>query len=165
MTNPLQQFIFVLLEPPSPVQVEALLDGCADATVEVGPESAWVAFDREAPSLVDAIVSGVRDLTVARIRPAYVRVDDDLVTADIVALRSGRTRGNVVKLAARQDFPAQVAPRVYSWGEVAVWLNVHFGHTWADTALTMHAVNLALELRALMPRIERGSGIRAVLWS
>jgi hypothetical protein len=174
MTNPLQQFIFVLAEPPHPENVEDLMGACDDASVEVGPTLSWVAFDREAPSLVDGIVSAVRNLTTAGLEPVYVRADDDLVTVEVVTRRVSGTRVSgtpemVLNWAARQDFPAPVEPHpqrpVYSWSQVAGWLEVHFGQTWADTALTMRAVNLAIELRAIMPRIERGSGIRAVFWS
>src|SRR5581483_4018944 len=100
--------------------------------------------------------------------------DDDLVTVEVVAQRLSGSRVSgtpemVVKWAAGQDFPAPVEPHpqraVYSWSQVAGWLEVHFGQTWPDTALTMRAVNLAIELRAIMPHVERGSGIRAVLWS
>ena len=98
--------------------------------------------------------------------------------ADRPALSVG---GLLVEALARQDFTAlagcldpdarlrALLPRgpieITGRDQVAGWLEVHFGQTWADTALTMRAVNLAIELRAIMPRIERGSGIRAVLWS
>jgi hypothetical protein len=174
MTNRVRQFIFVLAEPPHQDSVDLLMGACDDAAVEVGSTLSWVAFDREAPSLVDAMVSAVRDLAAAGLDPAYARQDDDLVTVEVVAQRlddtrvSG-TRETVLTWAARQDFPAPVEPHpqraVYSWAQVAGWVEVHFGQTWADTALTMRAVNLAIELRALMPQVERGSGIRAVLWS
>lgn len=185
MTKAIYQFLIVPAEPPHPDAVDVLMGACDDVTVEVSRERCWVAFDRVAPSLVDAIVSGVRDVAAAGISPVRVRLDDDLVTLDVVAQRVGAAGPggcsgpegaggsgkpeNVLNWAARQDFPAPVDPHpqraLYSWRAVAGWIGVHFGQTWPDAVLTMRAVDLALELRTLMPRIERGSGIRAVLWS
>src|SRR5438552_4953016 len=63
----LRQFVLVVAGEPTEEQIELLLNGSDDACIETDPPSgeAWISFDREAPSLVDAIVTGVRDLRCA----------------------------------------------------------------------------------------------------
>ncbi len=169
----LRQFVLVVLHEPTEEQIEALLSRSDDASIEIYPPSgeAWIAFDREAPSLVDAIVTGVRDLHCAGIEASRVREDDDVVTLGVIAQRAGRSetavRGWADGVAGPGGFPAPVVehPRrpCYLWSEVAPWLHVHFGHEWPEVAVTLRAVNLALELRALAPAVERMAAIRSLL--
>src|SRR5690348_18293750 len=67
----LRQFVLVVPGEPTDEQIEVLLNGNDDTCIETDPPSgeAWIAFDREAPSLVDAIVTGVRDLHCAGLEP------------------------------------------------------------------------------------------------
>ena len=170
----LRQFRFSVAVPPTDDQVELLLDRADDASVEVIPnESAvWVAFDREGPTLVDAIVSAVRDLDVVGIVPIEVAEDDDVVSLAVVAQRIGRRPDAVRRWAAGETgpggFPAAVIshpqPVGYRWSEVSPWLTLHYGVPVVDPADTLTAINLALRLRSMIPRIERMSAIRALLW-
>src|SRR5690349_11982643 len=133
----LRQFVLVVVGEPTEEQVELLLSGSDDACIETDPPSgeAWITFDREAPSLVDAIVTGVRDLRCAGLEPSWVRADDDVVSLGVIAQRISRSE-TVVRGWAEGDtgpggFPAPVAahPRrpCYSWQEVVPWLRVHCG--------------------------------------
>ena len=80
-----------------------LFDRADDLSVEVVPAEglAWVAFDRVAPTLVDAVVSGVRDLDAAGVGIDRA-VDDDPLRhsrgdrgADRAAGRGGARLGRV----------------------------------------------------------------------
>jgi len=77
-------------------RLDALVEaGCDDATFSTKGELSFAEFDREAPSLVDAIASaiasveGVNGIEVLRVDP------DDLVWASEIAQRTGRTRASV----------------------------------------------------------------------
>jgi hypothetical protein len=169
----LRQFVLVVAEPPGEESIEMLLSRCDDASVECWPEAGevWVAFDREAPTLVDAIVSGVRDLDYAGIPAGRVREDDDVVTLGVIAQRVGRAEETVRRWASGEAgpgrFPAPVVehPRrpCYVWSEVAPWLHVHFGYEAPDATLALRAVNLVLELRSLAPTVERIAALRSLL--
>jgi hypothetical protein len=169
----LVQFVVALGGLPSDDQIGRLLERSEDATVEVHPPSgaAWVAFDREAPTLVDAIVASVHDLENAGLAPTEVHEDDDLVTLGLIAQRTGRAEQVVRRWAAGDTgpggFPAPIVdhPRrpCYLWSDVAPWLQVHFGLDQPDVTATLRAVDLALELRSLGPEVERMAAIRSLL--
>lgn len=109
---------------PSDVELGWLFARCADLSVEASPrrQRTRVSVDRVALSLVDAVVSAVRDLEMVGLPPAVVVVDDDdLVTDDV-----------------RVTDEAGMDP-------------------------TLTAINLALRLRALAPRVERLRTIRSLI--
>jgi hypothetical protein len=59
-------------------QADALFAaGCEDGTPASCDGSAWVHFDREAPSLEDAIRSAVAQVQAAGLRPSRVELDAD----------------------------------------------------------------------------------------
>jgi hypothetical protein len=104
--------------------------GCDDALFSVSGGVYEVEFDREAGSLEDAVATAIRDVRNARIGSRVVRVlPDDLVNANTIAERSGKTR-QAVGLWRRgergQGFPpprAKVGESpVWSWVKVAEWL-------------------------------------------
>jgi hypothetical protein len=171
----LTQFVLVVLDPPTEGQVERLLDRGDDTCVEWNAVDgeAWVAFDREAPTLMDAIVSGVRDLHHVGLEPIGVREDDDIVSLGVIAQRIGRPESAVRRWAEGDSgpggFPVPLFdhPRrpCYRWSEVLPWLSVHFGHKGDGAAATLRAVNLALELRSLAPEVERMAALRTLLTS
>jgi hypothetical protein len=169
----LRQFLLVAAELPGEESIEILLSRCDDASVECWPEAGevWVAFDREAPTLVDAIVSGVRDLDYAGIPAELIREDDDVVTLGVIAQRVGRAEETVRRWARGEagpgQFPAAVVehPRrpCYLWSEVVPWLHVHFGYETPDLTRALRAANLVLQLRALAPGVERFAALRSLL--
>lgn len=169
----LRQFVLVVPGEPTGEQIEFLLNANDDACIETDPPSgeAWISFDREAPSLVDAIVTGVRDLHCAGLEPVGVRDDDDVVSLGVIAQRVGRSetavRGWADGLTGPGGFPAPIVEHerrpCYQWSEVAPWLKVHFGHEAPDTTAILRAINLALELRALAPDVDRMAAIRLLL--
>ncbi|GAA1806103.1 hypothetical protein GCM10009682_29920 [Luedemannella flava] len=124
----------------------------------------WVR--RVAPSTLDAMLAAIRDLDLAGAPPVGA-VDEDLVTVDDIAARLGRSR-TAVRLWAtvspgRGRFPAPAAagpPATYRWAEVAEWLRVWLGLTVPGHEPVVTAVDLALRLRALAPRLPRIGVIR-----
>lgn len=113
----------------------------------------YAEFDREAPTLREAVISAMRavrstGLTVDRVEP------EDLVTASEIAERSGKSREMVRLLiaGARGDgtFPAPVSHlrdrnRLWRWTDVAAWLETPEGEEMRD-AIFVAAINAALEL-------------------
>lgn len=120
----------------------------------------YVAVTREAPRLLDAIVSAVRDAVEAGLRPVAIG-DEDLVTLGQIAERCGRTHESVRLLAAGRrgpgGFPTAVGSAktsLYSWVEVSDWFAESLGvvvqpHD-ADARLLAAASHI-LRARALVP--------------
>lgn len=168
----LQQFVLVVERSPNVDQLRELHAACRDLTVEwVRPGGADVAFDRDAPTLVDAIVSGVRDLEAVGLSASRVREDDDPVTLAVIAARVGRSREAVrlwsVGRTGPGGFPAPVAggpgTEFYRWSHVAPWLRDRMGFPLPDPEPVLAAVNLALQLRAIAPRVSRMDAVRSLL--
>lgn len=138
-------------------QLDALFEaGCDDATFSSKGDLTFAAFDREAPSLLDAVLSAIAD--VESVAPLEVlRVDpDELVWASEIAERTGRTRQSVDQLVKGKrgpgGFPAPAthATRnpLWRWSEVEAWFAAYEGRE-ADTerSLVLGAINGALQAR------------------
>ncbi|MDT4986403.1 MAG: hypothetical protein QOI74_497 [Micromonosporaceae bacterium] len=168
----LQQFRLVVDQPVDQDTATALAQRCDDVTIERLPPrpGALITFDREAPSLVDAILSAVRDLDAVGLPAARVRDDDDLVTLAIIAERVGRSREAVrlwsVGRTGPGGFPSPVdalSVAYYRWSQVAPWLRDRMGMPVPDPEPVLAAVNLALQLRAMAPRLSRMDAVRALI--
>lgn len=167
----LRQFRLTVAGPLDDERADLLFDRAGDLSVEVVPAGglAWVAFDRFAPTLVDAVVSGVRDLDAAGVGIDRAVDDDPLVTLEVIAARIGRPV-EVVRGWTGNGFPAPVRdhPRrpVHRWPDVSAWLDRQRMPPAADgdVEATLEAVTLALRLRALAPRLERMPPIRSLLY-
>jgi len=104
---------------------------CDDALFSVSGGVYEVEFDREAPSFREAVLSAISDVNRAGIGSRVVRVvPDDLVNANTIAERSGKSRQAVRfwYLGERgEGFPAPRAivgkSPVWSWVSVARWLH------------------------------------------
>jgi len=104
--------------------------GCGDAGVESGPYGTVIDFDREAPSLAQAIASAVRDIEkVPGLRAVGVRCDNMVTLLDI-ANRTGVTREAVRLWAAGErgpgGFPKPVlittgGEKIWDWEQVSRW--------------------------------------------
>lgn len=137
--------------------LDALFEaGCDDATISHKGDLLFAEFDREADSLLDAVLTAIADvesvegLTVLHVDP------DDLVWASEIAERVGRTRQSVDQLIKGQrgpggfPAPASHATRnpLWRWPEVEAWFERYEGRP-ADTerAAVLGAVNGALQAR------------------
>jgi len=169
----IQQFALLVAELPTKDQMRGLFERCADLTVEQDPRrgTTVVSFDRYAPSLVDAIVSAVRDVESVGLVPVRVRDDEDLVTLGEIADRVGRSREAVRLWSLGRTGPGGFPPPVYGglstafyrWSQVAPWIRDRMGLAVTDPEPILAAVNLALQLRVLAPRVSRMDAVRALL--
>lgn len=134
--------------------INALFEaGCDDATFSHGTTISYGDFDRDAETLLDAVLSAVE--AVESVEGLSVRrVDeDDLVSVNDIAERLDRSRQSVNQLISgdRGDgtFPQPLGRtrghgRVWSWSEVAEWAGADYD---AETSAVLQAVNGALALR------------------
>lgn len=168
----LWQFVLLADQELTRDQLDGLFTRWGDLAVEQGGRrgAAEVRFDRDAPTLLDAIVSGVRDLEAIGVGAVGVRDDDDLVTLPVIAERIGRSCEAVRLWAAGRTgpgaFPAAVDAglgiRFYRWSQVAPWLSAYLGTPVEDPEPVLTAVNLALQLRGLAPRVARMEVVRSL---
>ncbi|WP_432831097.1 hypothetical protein [Dactylosporangium sp. CA-092794] len=188
----LRQFRLLVAGEVTPGAADALFGRAADLCVEVLPPNdvvpvapgsggpvgaggepggadwpagrvAWVAFDRDAPSLLDAVVSGVRDLDVAGLAIESALADDPLVTLETIGERLDRPAVAVRSWALPEPVFAHPRRPVYDWPEVAEWLEGHRGYRPPDEEAALEAVTLTLRVRALGPRLERMTALRSLL--
>jgi hypothetical protein len=132
--------------------------GLGDALVGRGGGVQHADFEREAGSFREAVLGAIAategavpGLRVIRLEP------DDLVTATVIAERTGRTRESVRLLIAGErgpgGFPAPISwvdakTRVWHWSDVARWFAAAGRPTRdEDVSAFVAAVNAALELR------------------
>lgn len=164
----LQEFVLVVSGRPSGAVLRPL-GGIAPAP---GPRDgvAAVVVRRPAPDLAEAVTSAVRAVESAGLRPVRV-VTGDWVTLADVAARIGRSR-EIVRLwsIGRQGpggFPPPLNPgcdtSFYSWAEVGQWLRRRLGYELPDEEPVLVAMNLALQLRRLAPRVSRMDAVRELV--
>lgn len=142
--------------------------GCDDATFSHGSTISYGDFDRDADSLLDAVLSAteavesVEGLSVRRVD------EDDLVTVNDIAERLERSRQSVNQLIAgdRGDgtFPQPLGRtrghgRVWSWSEVAEWAGADYD---TETSAVLHAINGVLALRRAGGALDE-EGLRRLL--
>jgi hypothetical protein len=149
-----------------------LTDELADAVYEAGCDDAllgmqcgvlYLDFEREAPSLKDAILKAIRQVERAKAGLRVVRVEpDDLVSAAEIARRVGRSRENIRQLVNGLRGPGGFPPPIsamrkksplWRWSEVAGWFTQSgLGDDEAvQEANLLGTINAALELRRRRP--------------
>jgi len=132
------EFTLRLNREVTDTEVEALYEaGCDDAAVETGPLGARIDFDREAPSLAEAIASAVRDIEKVPGLRAIGVVCDNMVTLRDIAERSGVDREAVRLWATGQRGPGGFPPptlittggeKVWDWQQIVPWIEQHQHH-------------------------------------
>ena len=166
-------FNFVLRSPShiSESLETALVEaGCDDVMLFQQGGALCLEFDREAVSLLDAILSalvelhGIEGVEVQRVGP------EDLVTPAEIARRTSSTREAVRLWALGKrgpgDFPHPVSSvdshtRVWRWTEVVAWLHEYNPHKWPSNsdAHAIAATNAALTLRSAPEEAQKALGI------
>jgi hypothetical protein len=169
----LQQFVLLVDQLPSERQLDELCERHPDIAVTFHETEGYaeVAFDRDAPTLIDAIVSGVRDLDRFGLAAKGVRDDDDFVTLADIADRVGKSREAVRLWSLGRTGPggfplpvnANISTAYYRWSQVAPWLRTRMGLDLPDPEPVFAAINLALQLRAMAPRVSRMDAVRALI--
>jgi hypothetical protein len=130
---PVHSFTLILGTDPSQLETalpDALFEaGCDDALLGVADGIVYLDFDREAPSLREALSSAIRQVESANVRVRRIE-PQELVTLSEVARRTQRSPESVRLLAegkrGKGDFPRPVrglreGPRLWLWVEVAAW--------------------------------------------
>lgn len=164
----LQEFVLVVAGAPSAAVLRSF-QGLAPAP---GPRDGIgaVAVCRDAPDLAEAVAAAVHDVESAGLRPVRVAAGDWVTLADVAA-RIGRSR-EIVRLwsVGRQGpgaFPPPLNPgcdtSFYSWAEVVRWLRQRMGYDLPAPEPVLVAMNLALQLRRLAPRIARMDAVRELV--
>jgi hypothetical protein len=169
----LQQFVLLVDQLPSDRQLDELCERHRDVVVTFHADEGYaeVAFDREAPTLIDAILSGVRDLDRFGLAATQVRDDDDFVTLSDIADRIGKSReavrlwslGRLGPGGFPLPFNFNSSTSYYRWSQVAPWLRTKLGMDVPDPEPVLAAINLALQLRAIAPRVSRMDVVRALI--
>lgn len=142
--------------------IDALYDaGCDDALVSSDSGVQSIDFEREAPSLHQAILSAIADVeSVAGLHVVRV-VDIDLLSMSALARRTGRTRESIRLYAKGRRGPGGFPPPVnrhedgryhlWRWSDVADWLERHKikgFDTLSGHRNTLIVINAALDLRS-----------------
>ncbi|MEV0716994.1 hypothetical protein [Asanoa sp. NPDC050611] len=167
-----QHFLLVVDRAPGLIERRRLGGLSAPPRLSTGIDGTHrLAFDRPGSALADAIATAI-DHVETRTELHVVRVADrDWLTLAEIAARIGRSR-EIVRLWAvgrrgPGGFPAPLEPdrdtSYYSWAQVSPWLRERMGYDLPDDEPILAATNLALQLRALVPRIQHIQLIRDLL--
>lgn len=164
-------FTVVLGREPTDDEFEVLGTTCNDAAFIGGPALSVAEFDREAPTLADAIASAVRDLESAGLVALRIQ-DEDLLTLADIAVRIGQSRESVRRYATGDRGPGGFPPPVnpdregtvfYRWCEVVPWIRERLGIDVPDTDPALVVANLILQARQHRHRVEHMSALSDLL--
>jgi|HubBroStandDraft_3_1064219.scaffolds.fasta_scaffold23133_2 predicted DNA-binding transcriptional regulator AlpA len=151
------QFDLTIRGALTSAHLDALYEaGCDDATFSSKGDLMFGEFHREAPTLLEAIVSAITAVeSVAGLEVLHID-PDELVWASEIAQRTGRTRQSVdmlIKgLRGPGGFPAPASHAtrnpLWRWSEVEAWFSRYEGRP-SDTerSAAIGAINGALEAR------------------
>ncbi|MEE8368962.1 MAG: DNA-binding protein [Thermoanaerobaculia bacterium] len=154
------QFTLIVEGPDlqTDASADALYDeGCDDALVGRLDGVQFLDFDREAPTLREAVLSAVDDAERVEGVEVVRLADAGLVSMADIANRTSRTRESVRLLIAGDRGPGGFPPpvtdprsryRLWRWTEVERWLTIHFRDDLAQPEdHILEAINAGLELR------------------
>jgi hypothetical protein len=165
-------FTVVLDRQPTDEELDTLFAaGCDDAAFGVEHGLPVGEFDREAPTLADAIASAVRDVESANLTAVRV-LDEDLLTLADIADRIGQSRESVRRYASGERGPGNFPPPVnpnrdgtvfYRWSEVAPWLRARLNVDVPDVDPALVVANLVLQARQHRHRVAHLSALTDLL--
>jgi len=169
---PVHVFTFVLDHEPNDHQLDTLIDaGCDDAAFGVEHGIAIAEFDRDAPTLADAIASAVIAVESTGLQALRV-IDNDLLTLADIADRVGQSRESIRRYATGQrgdgGFPPPVTPgrdgaTFYRWSEVAPWLRERLDLAVQDPDPVLVVANLILQARQHRSQVAHISALSDLL--
>lgn len=154
-------------------RLDALVEaGCDDATFSTKGGLTFADFARDAPTMLDAIVSAINAVeTIAGLEVLHVD-PDELVWASEIAERTRRTRQSVDQLIKGQrgpggfPSPASHATRnpLWRWSEVETWFAAYEGRP-PDTerSVVLGAINGALQARHSLRGAHEAAPLRRAL--
>ncbi|WP_113701414.1 hypothetical protein [Nonomuraea lactucae] len=165
-------FRVMLNRQPDSAEFDQLMEAGMDDCALVGGSEPYFMCDREAGSLLEAIMSVLLQIrTVDGLWAVGVGHDDAVTLGDAARRHGGRTQASMRQLASGQRGPGGFPPplveadniSVYSWGEISEWLRSRMGddipRVDRDIALADAAVKLACRARAT----HRESQVRRLL--
>lgn len=171
----IHQFTLVVDSEPTDEQIDLLFETESQPNIVSSPRtnSGEVEFDiRSDGTLAEAIAHCIREVESMGLRPVRVQ-GEDWVTLGDIAERVGRSREAVRLWATGRTGPGGFPPVLnphpdpdtsfYSWAEVGPWLRERMGLDIPDEEPVLAAANLALQLRALAPRISQMSVLRDLI--
>lgn len=158
---PSWRFVIFIDRVPDKNQLQALKHGATFLEDPYDP-SVRIRFDWPAPTQIEAIAAAIQRVETAG--PVVLRVDnDDLATTGDIAHRIFRSRETVRLWASGTKgpggFPPPANPRrdttFYSWAEVLPWLRERQRLDLPEEDPSLVAADLAMRLRALLPRLPK----------
>jgi len=165
-------FILLLRGANPLAYLDALFEaGCDDALFGERERTYFAEFDREAPTLADAIVTAIDQVESAVPGLQVVRVEpDELVNAAAIAARTRRTRESIRLLIDHRrgpgNFPAPIGwlnpkTRLWRWSDVTRWFaefdKVPGERFSVEDALFIAGLNAAFDLRDHMSLVTQAS--------
>jgi hypothetical protein len=165
-------FTLVLDRRPTDDELDALYEaGCDDAIFGQEEGHPVAEFDREAPTLADAIATAV--VHIEQTGLAAIRaLDSDLVTLADVGNRIGQSRESVRRYVMGERGPGGFPPPVnpardgtvfYRWSEVAPWLRNQLGLEVPEIDPTLVVANLILQARRHKDKVDHMSALSDLL--
>lgn len=136
--------------------------GCDDALINFRSGTVYLDFNRQAPSLEDAVISAIKDIESSPLGAKVINIlPDDLVNESEIAKRLARTRQTVslwVKRARRKKntfFPNPISKLsdkspLWRWHDVVKWLydqNLIHDRRLIDSAMFIGNLNAVLSER------------------
>jgi hypothetical protein len=164
--------MLILDRRPTDEELDALfVVGCDDAAFGVEHGLPVAEFDREAPSLAEAIVSAVRGIESVGLTALRV-LDEDLVTLADIGGRIGQSRESVRRYVSGERGPGGFPPPAnparegtvfYRWSEVAPWVRQHLGLDVPNTDPALVVANLVLQARQHRGKVPNMSALSGLL--
>ncbi|MEV4346600.1 helix-turn-helix transcriptional regulator [Actinoplanes sp. NPDC049596] len=149
-------FTIVMNRRPTDDELKSLFaHGRDDAAYGVENGLPIAEFDREAPTMAEAIASAVKELDAVGIR-ALRLIDQDLLTLADLADKLGLSREAVRRYSTGErgpgGFPPPVSPTrsgttFYRWSEVAPWARQRLDLDVPDVDAALVVANLLLQAR------------------
>jgi predicted DNA-binding transcriptional regulator AlpA len=173
-------------DPTTPANLDRLFEaGCDDATFGARDGVFVAEFDRESPSLGQALAEALTTIEATIPGLRVVRVEpEELVTAAEIASRTNRSRENVRQffegIRGEGDFPRPTAwlsdrTRLWHWAEVSQWFSSRLearAETLDEDANLLGVTNALLTLRRFLtiharerPVTARGRASLLKAWS